>query len=123
MGSYCLDGEGTFSGQISGDHIKIQLCSSVSDSIPLKPMRNEQVPRGDLPDVIDFIHKIDHACKVGAISFEHRVEILDKLTGIGQFPKECGNVLGNVQGKYKSKKEHGRHARISTDLPPAYDID
>ena len=80
-------------------------------------MRNEQVPRGDIPAVIDFIHKIDHLAALGGITSEHRAEVLDKLTGIGQFPKEAGNVLGNLQGKYKSKKEHGRTGKISTDLP------
>lgn len=86
-------------------------------------MRDEPKPKDDIPDVIDFIRKIDHAAALGAISAEHRCEILDKLTGIGMFPKESGNVLGNVQGKYKGKKEHGRHVRISTDLPPTHDLD
>lgn len=85
-------------------------------------MRDPQLPRGDIPDVIEFIHKIDHLAALGGISAEHRCEILDKLTGIGMFPKECGNVLGSVQGKYKGKKEHGRTAKISTDLPPTYDL-
>lgn len=84
-------------------------------------MRDLQIPDDDTPDVIDFIHKIDHSCKMGEITFEHRVEILDKLTGIGMFPKESGNILGHVQGKYKGKKEHGRTGRISTDLPPSFD--